>query len=204
MKKLLICALSTVMILTVGGCSSKSPENTEKEGTIAEEKDGNITPQEVNSEMVKYYGKVKKVVGNEIELELAKETIIELAEGEDIHGESTIASMGEMPEGSNVEVGTITSSVVATESSSGETFDLKDDGEGVIPQINMGNVTGEKLELEYTGETKKLIIPAGASMFNFVAGKDGKVTDIKEGSVVMVYVNGNSGLEVVSSVEIRE
>lgn len=203
MRKVLICVLSAVIILTVGGCSSKPPEATKQEGNVVSEKEGSIAPEQVNSEMIKYFGKVKSVVGNEIELELAKEMVVEVADETELQDGVGIVSVGDVTAGGEPG-GEISSSVSASEATDTDIKEFASVGGQAMTQTTMSIGNGEKVELEYTGETKNIIIPAGASIFNFVTGKEGKVTDIKEGSVVMIYADGTDKSPVVSNVEIRE
>ena len=57
-----------------------------------------------------------------------------------------------------------------------------------------------KLELEYTGETKELSIPAGLKIYDSV-GQELKMSDLKEGNVLMVIQNEDGSISSIALME---
>lgn len=164
MKKFLVIALSALMITTVVGCSSK-------DGEIKSEA-GNGVEENVEYDKMKHFGKVKNVVGNEMELEIANMDVLGMPEGgeEPAEGESTpAATMTEpMPAGSEEAVS--------------------------------GDANKEKMDMEYTGEVENITIPGGVTIMDLRTGKEGKISDIKDGTVIFVYTKSES----ISKIEILE
>lgn len=120
-----------------------------------------------------YYGKISSVAGNEIEVSIAKDPYENL-EGQDSQNND------DMTDGSMA----MTMSGEAT----------LDDGS------NQGGAE-ERIEMEYTGETKSFTIPAGAKITEGL-GQEGKISSLKKGSVIMILANKESG--VVADVTIMD
>ena len=59
----------------------------------------------------------------------------------------------------------------------------------------------DRIEMEYTGETKSFTIPAGAKITEGL-GQEGKISSLKKGSVIMILANKESG--VVADVTIMD
>ncbi|MGL5381820.1 hypothetical protein [Clostridium sp.] len=191
MKKGLLIILSIMMLGTVG--CSKSNENKEENQTTVNE----------NSLANTYFGKVEKQVGNEIELNLAKENIINIEGGEgEENGGLTYSSS---TDGGATDIGAsvvVSETVEATEAT-GNSFEAVG-GTGVAMKEEIINDGKTKSELEYTGESKSLVIPAGAKIFDFTTGKEIKMSDIKDGAVIRVYTKTTGSSEVVFQVDIVE
>ena len=81
MNKLIKMTLFTILsVITLTGCSTGNPQNeplqeNDSQGIVTDE-----GSEAVTQDQVVYFGKVKSVVGNEIELELAKEPFSEVDE----------------------------------------------------------------------------------------------------------------------------
>lgn len=120
-----------------------------------------------------YYGKISSVAGNEIEVSIAKDPYENL-EGQDSQNND------DMTDGS------------MAMTMSGEA--ILDDGS------NQGGAE-ERIEMEYTGETKSFTIPAGAKITEGL-GQEGKISSLKKGSVIMILANKESG--VVADVTIMD
>lgn len=191
MKKGLLIILSIMMLGTVG--CSKTNENKEENQTTINE----------NSIANTYFGKVEKQVGNEIELNLAKENTVnnEGGEGEGNGGLTYSSST----DGGTADMGAsvVVSDVVEATESIGGTFEVSG-GDGVAMKQEVIDSSKNKLELEYTGENKSLIIPAGATIFDFTTGKEIKMSDIKDGAVIRVYTKTTGSSEVVFQVDVVE
>ncbi|MBC5628703.1 hypothetical protein H8S20_07355 [Clostridium sp. NSJ-6] len=203
MKKYLALGLSILAIMAMVGCSSNdTPENSSEDNNTSEvnnsqdENKGNE-----GSEERTYLGKVKKIVGNEIEIELAKDQDVsgngsKLPEGVQFQ-ESIGGDSGSIPEGSqSLTEGSgeaiSQDSISIDPSEGGEVFQLGDPGDN------------EKLELEYTGETIKITIPTGANIFDMRSGSDSKLSAIKTNSIIKVFAKGTKEAPIVQSVDIVE
>lgn len=120
-----------------------------------------------------YIGKVTAVTGNEVAIDLA-----------------------ELPEDQNA-------ASVPEEGSEGA------DSVDSVAAVPAGPVLGQsgpasqrpKIELKYTGESKNVVIPAGATIIDVQTGKEVKMTNIKEGSVVEMFYTQDG---VITSVNIME
>ena len=203
MKKYLALGLSILAIMAMVGCSSNdTPENSSEDNNTSEvnnsqdENKGNE-----GSEERTYLGKVKKIVGNEIEIELAKDQDVsgngsKLPDGVQFQ-ESIGGDSGSIPEGSqSLTEGSgeaiSQDSISIDPSEGGEVFQLGDPGDN------------EKLELEYTGETIKITIPTGANIFDMRSGSDSKLSAIKTNSIIKVFAKGTKEAPIVQSVDIVE
>ncbi len=203
MKKYLALGLSVLTIMAMVGCSSNDTHaNSSQDNNISK---GNNSQEEnkgnEGSEERTYLGKVKKIVGNEIEIELAKDQDVsgngsKLPDGvrfqESIGGDS-----GSIPEGSqSLTEGSgeaiSQDSISIDPSEGGEVFQLRDPGDN------------EKLELEYTGETIKITIPTGANIFDMRSGSDSKLSAIKTNSIIKVFAKGTKEALIVQSIDIVE
>lgn len=210
MKKYLALGLSVLSIMAMVGCSSNDTDknNSQHNSTSEVNNSQEANNENEGSEERTYLGKVKKIVGNEIEIELAKDQDVsgqgsKLPEGvqfqESIGGDSDSASEdGVMQLGDGEGVG-IDDSVdgfqdsISIEPSEGEeVFQLGDSGDN------------EKLELEYTGETIKITIPTGANIFDMRSGSDSKLSAIKTNSIIRVFAKGTKESPMVQSVDIVE
>lgn len=203
MKKYLALGLSVLTIMAMVGCSSNdTPENSSQDNNTSEvnnsqdENKGNE-----GSEERTYLGKVKKIVGNEIEIELAKDQDVsgngsKLPDGVQFQ-ESIGGDSGSIPEGSqSLTEGSgeaiSQDSISIDPSEGGEVFQLGDPGDN------------EKLELEYTGETIEITIPTGANIFDMRSGSDSKLSAIKANSIIKVFAKGTKEAPIVQSVDIVE
>lgn len=203
MKKYLALGLSVLTIMAMVGClSNDTPANSSQDNNTSEvnnsqdENKGNE-----GSEERTYLGKVKKIVGNEIEIELAKDQDVsgnssKLPEGVQFQ-ESIGGDSGSIPEGSqSLTEGSgeaiSQDSISIDPSEGGEVLQLGDPGDN------------EKLELEYTGETIKITIPTGANIFDMRSGSDSKLSAIKTNSIIKVFAKGTKEAPIVQSVDIVE
>lgn len=189
MKKILLIALiGTVMMMGVG-CTNKENGTTDKDNTTIENREDDET---VVQNFV-YFGKVKKIVGNEVEIEIAKseemdwegDVSSETDSGDDMNGDGVVEEIA----------GTMTSE--ATMAVDGEVPEV---GTG----MNMDEISNNKLELEYTGETKTITIPAGANVFSLKSMSESKVSAIKTGAVIRLFATGTEETPVVFDVQIVE
>ncbi len=180
---------------TPGGTEAAAPEGTE--GNAALEYDGEVLAGE------SIFGKVKSIVGNEIELELAnppfemgapgeggaagadvKQRAVTITEGDDGGVQVSEAEAGEVPKG-------------AVRDEQSATYAVTTEG-GQVHIV--GGEDGEKMELEYTGESKSVIIPAGVSITSMVG--EATIDAVKKGSVLMLMVDAKTG--TATSVMIME
>lgn len=203
MKKCLGLGLSALAILVMVGCSSKDNLNEDSKDTDIPK--NNISQNEnknnEESDDVIFLGKVKNIVGNEIELELAKDQDVsgkgsKLPEGVQFQ-ESIGGDSGSIPEGSQ----SLTESSGEVISKDSISIDSSEGGE--IFQIG-DPVGNEKLELEYIGETIKITIPTGVNIFDIRSGSDSKLSAIKTNSIIKVSAKGTEESPIVQSVDIVE
>lgn len=201
MKKYLTLGLSGIAIIAMVACSPKvtSNENSKGEGISQNNTSQDGSNGNENSEELTYLGKVKKIVGNEIEIELAKD--------QEVSGN-----------GSNIPDGSFFKESIGGDSDSipeGAQSLTDGGGESFQGSINMAGGEGaevfsfsdmedKKLELEYTGETIKVMIPAGAKIFDMRSGSDSKLSVIKANSIIKIFATGTKENPVVKSVDIVE
>lgn len=120
-----------------------------------------------------YYGKISSVAGNEIEVSIAKDPYENL-EGQDSQNND------DMTDGSMA---------------------MTMSGEAILDDGSNQDGAEERIEMEYTGETKSFTIPAGAKITEGL-GQEGKISSLKKGSVIMILANKESG--VVADVTIMD
>lgn len=207
MKKILIAVLSTILFLSLAACSA--PAAPEASGIPSESSapaEGEASPSEgadgTDAQTVTpLYGKVKSLVGNSLTLDLAKQP-----EGGDA---STVIPEGAVPDTGEHEasVGSSKSVTVTggdeeggSEGEGGEAHIgyFSEDANGNVVQVNPEDMP--KLELEYTGETKDLTIPAGLKIYDSI-GKEIKMSDLKEGNVLMVMQGEDGSIESIIVME---
>lgn len=200
MKKLLVCTLAAFTIVALVGCNAKNDKSEEKE---------DLSKVEQQIQTTHLFGKVEKIVGNEVSLKLSTDEFGEMEEeGDESSSGSFAVSESEMQQLENGETitladGTVIQGGIAMNSS--EEAIEGDVGSGDMVQEEF--IGGEELngvnpfsQLEFNGESKDLIISAGVEIFNMTNGKDGKISDIKEGAILNVTVDSKTN--VVTRVEI--
>ena len=186
MKKVLTIVLCVIMSVSIIGCSSKKNNPPKEQLNDVESNAGNSE----KSNSIIYFGKVKSIVGNEIELELAENQDNSNEEG----GNSKVESTDELGPGASRE--DAASDVGASGGSEGD----GSDGDGLSLEVDDSN----KLELKYTGESEKLIIPTGAKILDIRSGDEAKLTSIKAGTVIRVYATGSKEVPQVDAIDIVE
>ena len=208
MKKILIAVLSTILFLSLAACSAPAaPEASSVPSESSAPAEGEASPSEgADGTGVKavtpLYGKVKSLVGNNLTLDLAKQP-----EGGDA---STVIPEGAVPDTGEHEA-SVGSSKSVTVTGGDEEGGSEGEGEGEANSIffsedangNVVQVNPEdmpKLELEYTGETKDLTIPAGLKIYDSI-GKEIKMSELKEGNGLMVMQSEDGSRESITSME---
>ncbi len=202
MKKILIVVMAGLMMMTLISCGAK-PQAT-PEVPVTEEGSGEKN-QEPNKEAEgstqstgeNIFGKVKNIIGNEVELELAKPPF----------EPNTVTEEGK--EGMAVPAAAVSGAVTVTEKDvviSDEEAGGMEGGANEVTVVASGadgsvqiidrNSGGNSLELEYTGETKSVTIPTGIDIVSMLTGKNAKLEDIKKGSVLMVLLQDNKTNQV--------
>ena len=208
MKKILIAVLSTILFLSLAACSAPAaPEASSVPSESSAPAEGEASPSEgADGTGVKtvtpLYGKVKSLVGNNLTLDLAKQP-----EGGDA---STVIPEGAVPDTGEHEASVGSSKSVTVTGgdeeggSEGEgegeanSIFFSEDANGNVVQVNPEDIP--KLELEYTGETKDLTIPAGLKIYDSI-GKEIKMSDLKEGNVLMVMQSEDGSIESITIME---
>ncbi len=204
MKKILMITLAALLLFSLAACAAPSApdsgtaqESAAPSQEAAAPSDGGQTPSdEKTSQAVQLLGKVKSMVGNEISLDLAKLAGDETPEG------------GEGEEGATMAPAqSITVTTDEGESAGGESGGEEAPKVGYYAADGSGNVTAigggddmPKLELEYTGETKDISVPAGIQIFDLF-GKEMKIADLKEGNVLMVSMRPDGSLDLITVME---
>ena len=181
MKKTVVTLMIVAVVFMLAGCSTP----TETVVEIPEVTESTVTEGEAATIL---FGKVKSIVGNEIEIEVAEQPFdAESAESGEAGDSSSseyreftyeVSEGEELPEGLEGlegESSSSTATVIAVEGS---------DGEMKI----IGGGSEEKMELNYTGESKNIIIPAGTEIANLIGGSS-TLEDIKKGSVLMLGID---------------
>lgn len=166
MKKPLLLGLVISLALGVTACSS---EKKEKE-KATKDKSQNEQKVDNNKEEQFIYGKVKSIVGNEIEFELAKnpEKDIQGVEKDEVEKEET---KGGIP-------ATMTTSAISKEDAN---------------KVSVGEIEKNEplVELEFTGDLKTIMIPTGANI-NILSARSGEgLSAIKEGTYLKLSVDDN-------------
>lgn len=197
-KSSIVFLLALVLMLTA--CSNKEmPEGNENDVDILGENnigekdneiysdadlDGEYTDDEIIEQISRtFYGKVKSIVGNEIEIEIG--TVPEETWNEEIPPEEKKKSHVPMVQIEERENPPGMEDIIAPN-----------------PPEYGGSIFGEngEINLTYTGESRTLIIPAGTDIRNRL-GKKETLDSIKKGTVLMVkpkVIDGKeAGIEVV-------
>lgn len=201
MKKFLIVSLAALLLLSLTACGA--PNTPQASGAANAEQSAPAAPSDGTADAPQpsatLFGKVKSLVGNELTLDLAKQPESEAVEGED--GASYAGSITAPAQSI-----TITEEESAGNAGGGEAGGKDDvklgyaaaDGSGNVTMVDPENMP--KLELEYTGETKDLTIPAGSQIFNMM-GKEVKMADLKEGNVLMIMQNDHGSIASIAVME---
>ena len=148
-KKIITLFLVGILALSMAACAPADQQNL----PLAGEENGTGEAANWTTE----YGKITKLVGNKMTIDLAKSPEEEAPESE---GDGEVAASISEP--------------------------AQQAGDG-----GMGAAASRpenKMELEYTGESKEIMLPAGTTIVG-LSGDEGKMTDLKEGSVVMMAVD---------------
>lgn len=230
MKKKIISILLAMMAIAVfAGCSPQSvptPEETAAQGeqeippeqseepsdAAMEEPTGEESPapegevEALAGETV--FGKVKNVVGNEVELELAKPPFEIGTPGDDgsmggITGSASGATSQQVIVNENRDSAQLSEDAGASAEGGNDSVSFSVATEDGVVQTFGGGENGEKMELEYTGESKSIIIPAGVEIVNMIGGET-TMDAVKKGSVLMLTVDESSGTPTATSILIME
>lgn len=189
MKKLMLVILGVLMIASLaactGGTDDKKTSNTPTKGTDSKSPADNSSS---SNEQALYLGTIQSIAGNEIELALAKipEELKPGAAGERNNGKEN--GNGVSGEGENY-VGGIT-----------DIPEGKDRSDTAPDQVE-GDKKSLASMLEYTGENKSFVIPAGVQLTNMTGGS-ANISDLNKMNVLMITVNKKDN--AVISCEILE
>lgn len=170
MKKPLLLGLVISLALGATACSSGNEEKKEvkKENTKNEQ----VLEKKSNKEEQAIYGKVKSIVGNEIEFELAKNPDKEIAGIEKEEKEPTKEEKKESTPAASLT----------------PAMEKKDGG-----KVSVGDIAKNEplVELEFTGELKNITIPTGIKI-NILSTRSGEgLSAIKEGTYLRLSVDDN-------------
>lgn len=212
MKKLLVLTLTALTITALVGCSAKNEQSSNVESSN-NNKNNVAESNETTSENQVYFAKVKNVVGNEISVKLSDEKL-QMEEG--MGGENPVQSfevdasqMAILQNGGTVTLddggvmGQVSIDPDASENfepSEGAVISEQAPGTEAGGAVADGGISfGSDLDgssmfsqMEFNGEDKDFIIPAGAEIFNMTTGKEGNVSDIKEGSILSIVIDSKT------------
>jgi len=193
MKKVIMIVLSALMLLSLAACSAPAAPSADANASGSADSSGTAAAGQ------ELFGKVKSLVGNELKLDLAKTpdqgTIDSLTGGGEGGQGGISVSRSDAADAGSFETGADDDSAAEPKQgdtvSGGTVLAVGDDGES---QIIYGGGDAQKMELEYTGESKDLSIPAGLPISDQF-GKELKPAELKEGNVLMVTL-GDDGKPV--------
>lgn len=203
MKKLLVLSLTALTLVALVGCGQK------KESTEVKKEVSNI---EQKVETTSFFGKVERVIGNEVSLKLSNDSSF-VTEEDGSESQAIQVDDSQLNQLENGETLTLADGTVIT--MDGLSDDDIEQREGFPADGSLGddqsntynesqgaeNSNSNKYsELTFTGEYKDLTISAGVEIVNMVTGKPGKMLDIKEGSILSVIVDSKTN--AVTRVEI--
>lgn len=195
MKKLLVLSLTVLTLVALVGCGEK------KESAEIKNEVSNIEQQ---VETTSLFGKVDKVVGNEVSLKLSDDSSF-MPEEDGSESQAVQIDDSQLKQLENGETLTLADGTVIT--MQGLPDDDVDQREGIPADSDLvddkSNIYNESQsadnsnsdkysELTFTGEYKDLTISAGVEIVNMVTGKSGKMSDIKEGSILSVIVDSKT------------
>ncbi|SCK04422.1 Uncharacterised protein [uncultured Clostridium sp.] len=190
MKKILVLLLTTLTVVVLVGCNAKNDKSEEKE---------ELSKVEQQIETTYIFGKVEKIVGNEVSLKLSTDEFIGIEENEEKSNSGSFAvsesEMQQLENGQTVTLadGTVIQGIAMDSSDEAIEGDVgsKDMVEEFIGDEELNGVNPFS-QLEFNGESKDLIISAGVEIFNMTNGKEGKISDIKEGSILNITVDSKT------------
>lgn len=180
-------AVGAFLIIGYGGESIKVGDPSE------------LSNLEKKNDTTTLLGQVEKVVGNELNLKLSDDKMVipeDSDEGAD--GQSYSLDEGQLGKLESGETLTMPDGTVITsdkdsnvskddKSTDGDKTDSTK-GDTVKDKANFDSYT----QLKFNGEYKDITISAGIEILNSVTGKKGKISDIKEGSIVTVTIDNKT------------
>ncbi|MEG2787267.1 MAG: hypothetical protein RR942_05545 [Romboutsia sp.] len=169
MKKSLLLGLVISIALGVTACNSEKEE--QKEGIKDKPKNEQKLDKQGQKEEEFIYGKVKSIVGNEIEFELAKDPGKDIKSVDKEEVEKDKEKKDEVP-------ATMTTKAMSKE----------DD-----KKVSVGDIEKNEplVELEFTGNLKTIMIPTGVNI-NILSARSGEgLSSIKEGTYLKLSVDDN-------------
>ena len=194
MKKTLELTVLALTMVSLVGCGAEGDKGNWAEN---KEEQPQIEEQEQQLQVTSYLGKVEKMVGNEISLKLSNDNYTPLEdESEDEEALEFTLDESQFSQLENGETFTLPNGVVikgnSTEFSSSESSD-ENPGVSEESMISQGGLNFDQFSrLTFNGETKDLVIPAGAKIFNGLTGEEALFSDIKKGSILSVTMNSEN------------
>ncbi|MDR2973772.1 MAG: hypothetical protein LBV00_03515 [Propionibacteriaceae bacterium] len=202
-----VLGVTAAMVMMVGtaACSGQPASQTPVAPSSSAAPGASSTPPKTGGTTSKdpIFGKVSSLVGNELTLDLANPP-----EGFDpaqMPAGAPGAAPGGAPGGDapgGDDGGVMVQAAPPAEGgdssggSNGSAGDIKyidDDGA-------MHSQGDDKMSLDYTGATKDLTVPAGVPIFNLL-GKTLKVSDLKEGNVLMIMFDAQGKITSIKVME---
>lgn len=166
MKKTVLSGLVILLAISVTACGKNEANND----VLEKETNNSVDYSKIDEKSQTLYGKVKSIVGNEIEFELAKNPGVSI-DGVEKEEEGKEEVKGEIP------AATMTPATEATDEQ----------------KVELGEIEKNKplVELDFTGELKTIVIPSGVDI-NVLSGKSSTGLDaMKEGTYLRLIVDDN-------------
>lgn len=179
MKKRIVTVLALTLTLpfALAACSggqTKTPESSVPEQTETSSGD--------TAAIQSYMGQVSDKVGNDITVSLG-EIVLDSGDGS---GESYyVDENGETRPSDGNDVGAGDGAMIMVPA--------PDDAAGDGTEGSAGAAPAEQLPIEFTGEVREFIIPAGAKITNAM-GKEVSFDNVTKGSLVQLIVNETTGV----------
>ena len=177
MKKRIVTVLALTLTFALVACSggqTKTPESSVPEQTDTSSGD--------TAAIQSYMGQVSDKVGNDITVSLG-EIVLDSGDGS---GESYyVDENGEPRPSDGNDVGAGDGAMIMVPA--------PDDAAGDGTEGSAGAAPAEQLPIEFTGEVREFIIPAGAKITNAM-GKEVSFDNVTKGSLVQLIVNETTGV----------
>ena len=200
MKKVLVLVLTALTITSLVGCGAKDKKD---EGNKENSQIEQLEQQAENSKGELLLAKVTKVVGNEVSVNLTNSTIDDLPEVEggvkpivEIELDATqekALQAGEtiqLENGTTMGAATVDSNYNPDEDPGISDEELQQMIEEGTASYGDGDQNADPFEgITFDAGSKDFTISAGVKIYNVNTGKAGKLSDIKDGSVLSIIID---------------
>lgn len=208
MKKAIVVGVTTLTLVGLVGCN-QSVEPKGADGNAPKNEQQSLNEANKVAAANHYVGKVDSIVGNQVSLKLIADDFELTDEMKSALGivEVTEEQLKQMENGEIIQLpdgGSMGMAVPggATEEESGNfkpaeadpgisNEDLQEQGFDVEKMQAEERAKKEAIfnKIKFSGESKEFTIQAGVPIMNAITGEEGKLTDIKKGSVVDIFTD---------------